>query len=150
MMRLTSFMRVSLRTTRVLARGLSTSPMEEYEEMHNLKIAFWRKQQAAAGVSAELASQLDAARGTSSLDDRMEFAQDALGPCRVSHLRDLDGSWERSSQKWPKCKNERRYGVLATNWEVGGSGWRLLGLSWGILARSWAILGDKNGEDGPR
>ena len=82
--------RGSLRKARMFARGLSTSPMEEFEEMHNLKIAFWRKQQAAAGVSAQLSSQLDAARGTSSLDDRMESAQDALGPCRVSHLRDLD------------------------------------------------------------
>ena len=62
--------------------------MEEYEEMHNLKIAFWRKQQAAAGVSAELASQLDAARGSSSLDDRMAFSNRL--PCRVTPLRDLD------------------------------------------------------------
>ena len=52
-------------------------------------------------------------------------------------------------QKWPKCKNEHHYGVLATFSGLGGSGWRLLGLSWGILARSWAILGDLGVKMGP-
>ena len=58
------------------------------------------------------------------------------------HLGHFGRSWGRFSQKWPKCKNEHHYGVLATFSGLGGSGWRLLGLSWGILARSWAILGD--------
>ena len=66
------------------------------------------------------------------------------------HLGHFGRSWERSPQKWPKCKNEHHYGVLATFSGVGGSGWRLLGLSWGILARSWAILGDHWGMLAPR
>ena len=52
------------------------------------------------------------------------------------HLGHFGRSWGRASQKWPKCKNEHHYGVLATFSGLGGSGWRLLGLSWGILARS--------------
>ena len=52
-------------------------------------------------------------------------------------------------QKWPKCKNEHHYGVLATFSDLRGSGWMLLELSWGILARSWAILGDLGAKLGP-
>ena len=58
-------------------------------------------------------------------------------------------SWGRSLQKWPKCKNEYHYGVLATFSGLGRSGWRLLGLFWRILARSWAILGDLGVKLGP-
>ena len=65
------------------------------------------------------------------------------------HLGHFGRFWERSSQKWPKCKNEHHYGVLATFSGLGGSGWRLLELSWGILARSWAILGDLGVKMGP-
>ena len=58
-------------------------------------------------------------------------------------------SWERSLEKWPKCKNEQHYIVLATFWGLGGSGWRLLGSilgnlghKLGSLGRSWQHVGN--------
>ena len=58
-------------------------------------------------------------------------------------------SWERSLEKWPKCKNEQHYSVLATFWGLGGSGWRLLGSilgdlghKLGSLGRSWRQVGN--------
>ena len=58
-------------------------------------------------------------------------------------------SWERSLEKWPKCKNEQPSSVLATFWSLGGSGWRLLGSilgdlghKLGSLGRSWRQVGN--------
>ena len=58
-------------------------------------------------------------------------------------------SWQRSLEKWPKCKNEQHYSVLATFWGLGGSGWRLLGSilgdlrhKLGSLGRSWRQVGN--------
>ena len=59
------------------------------------------------------------------------------------------GSWGRSLHKWPKCKNEHHYGVLATFSSLGGSCWKPLGLSWKVLARSWGVLGDLGLNLGP-
>ena len=69
-------------------------------------------------------------------------AKKAQNEACLAILRPIGRSWGRSLQKWPKCKNEHHYEVLATFSRLGGSGWMLLGLSWGVLARSWAILGD--------
>ena len=66
-----------------------------------------------------------------------------------SYLAHFGGSWGRSLQKWPKCKSEHHYGVLATFPSLGGSCWRLLGLSWGVLARSWGVLDDLGFNLGP-
>ena len=58
-------------------------------------------------------------------------------------------SWERSLEKWPKCKIEQHYSVLATFWGLGGSRWRLLGSilgdlghKLGSLGRSWRQVGN--------
>ena len=58
-------------------------------------------------------------------------------------------SWEQSLEKWPKCKNEQHYSVLATFWGLRGSGWRLLGgilgdldHKLGSLGRSWRQVGN--------
>ena len=59
-----------------------------------------------------------------------------------SYLGYFRGSWGRSLQKWPKCKNEHHYGVLATFSGLGGSCWKPWGLSWKVLARSWGVLGE--------
>ena len=62
-------------------------------------------------------------------------------------------SWQRSLEKWPKCKNEQHYGTFASFLGVGassGGSWRL---PWehfgGYVGRCWlqdgvflAILGD--------
>ena len=59
------------------------------------------------------------------------------------------GSWGRSLQKWPKCKSEHHYGVLATFSGLGESCWKPWGLSWKVLARSWGVLGDLGLNLGP-
>ena len=58
-----------------------------------------------------------------------------------SHLVDFGGSWERSLQKWQKCKNEQHYCVLATFWYLGKSIWRLFGPILGDLGYKFGSLG---------
>ena len=81
-----------------------------------------------------------------------------------SHLEHFGGSWGRSLQKGPKYKNEHHYGVLATNWGLGGSwgvylealggyfgrSWSQVGLTWAILASSWELLGNMLGTRWPK
>ena len=66
-----------------------------------------------------------------------------------SFLEHFWWSWERSLEKWPKCKIEQHYSVLATFWGLGGSRWRLLGSilgdlghKLGSLGRSWRQVGN--------
>lgn len=69
-------------------RWLSTRPAEEFQELHQLQTAFWKKQQAAAGVSAQLTSQLDAMR-RGPLDERRAFAEELRSQCEAMQLRKM-------------------------------------------------------------
>ena len=50
-------------------------------------------------------------------------------------------SWERSLEKWPKCKNEQHHSVLAAFLGLGVCGWRLLGSILGDLGHKLGSLG---------
>ena len=71
---------------------------------------------------------------------RPSWGQDGhLEPIWGAFLSLFWWSWERSLEKWPKCKIEQHYSVLATFWGLDGGSWEGF---WAILAISWALLGD--------
>ena len=101
--------------------------------------------------------------------DSAKMGHDSAKMAILGSVWELFGwSWDhlwslfsRSLEKWPKCKNEQHYSVLAAFWGLGWSGWRLLRSVLGDLGHklgslgvklgtSWQHVGTKMAKDGLR